>query len=195
MRLLMNYCNKWCVMLNHYDLGSLWFGLKSLVISWTTEVIWAQVWEFDRFGDCFRTCALIIWTVPWQLISEQDSTVNTSFVYLNKSFVKNLNSNLKSASGHNLYAQIRTIRWLTKVLTWGFLLVFCFVVHTACYCMDAIRLGGNVWIKIPLRPGKWELWEHDRPTVGLGESSCAYSHTYMSIMYLWGYLIVGKSVG
>jgi hypothetical protein len=28
------------------------FGLKSLVISWTTEVIWAQVWEFDRFGDC-----------------------------------------------------------------------------------------------------------------------------------------------
>jgi hypothetical protein len=43
MRLLMNCCNKWCVMLNHYDLGSLWFGLKSLVISWTTEVIWAQV--------------------------------------------------------------------------------------------------------------------------------------------------------
>jgi hypothetical protein len=34
------------------------------------------------------------------------------------------------------------------------LLVFCFIVHTACYCMDAIRLGGNVWIKIHLRPGK-----------------------------------------
>ena len=56
---------------------------------------------------------------------------------------------------------------------------FCFVVHTACYCMDAIRLGGNVWIKIPLRSGKCELWEHDRPTVGLGESSCGCSHTYM----------------
>jgi hypothetical protein len=40
-------------MLNHYDLGCSWFGLKSLVISWTTGVIWAQVLEFDRFGDCF----------------------------------------------------------------------------------------------------------------------------------------------
>jgi hypothetical protein len=56
--LLMNSCDKWCVMMNHYDLGLLWFGLKSLVISWTTEVIWAQVWEFDRFSDCFWTCAL-----------------------------------------------------------------------------------------------------------------------------------------
>jgi hypothetical protein len=78
-------------------------------------------------------------------------------VFKQKLFAKNFNSNLKSASGHILYAQIRTIRWLTKVLTWGFLLVFCFVVHTVCYCMNAIRLGGNVWIKIPLRPGKWEL--------------------------------------
>jgi hypothetical protein len=31
---------------------------------WTTRVIWAQVREFDHFGDCFCTCALIIWTVP-----------------------------------------------------------------------------------------------------------------------------------
>jgi hypothetical protein len=45
--------------------------------------------------------------------------------------------------------------------------------------MDVIYLGGNIWIKIPLRSGKWELWEHDRPTVGVGESSCGYSHTYM----------------
>jgi hypothetical protein len=117
--------------------------------------------------------------VPLRLASEQDSTLNISFVYLNKSFVKNLNSNLKSASDHILYAQIRTIRWLIKVLAWGFLFVFCFVIHTTCYCMDAIRLGGNVWIKLPLRPGKWQLWEHDRPTVGLGESSCGYSHIYI----------------
>jgi hypothetical protein len=63
--LLMNCCNKCCVLLNHYDLGWSRFGLKSLVISWTTGVIWTQVWEFDRFDDCFYTCALIIWTVPW----------------------------------------------------------------------------------------------------------------------------------
>jgi hypothetical protein len=33
MRLLLNYCNKCCVMLNHYDLGCSRFGLKSLEIS------------------------------------------------------------------------------------------------------------------------------------------------------------------
>jgi hypothetical protein len=86
MRLLLNCCNKCCVILNHYNLGCSQFGLKSLVISWTTGVIWAQVWEFDCFGDCFWTCALIIWTVLWQLVSKQDSTLNISFVYLNKSF-------------------------------------------------------------------------------------------------------------
>ena len=31
---------------------------------------------------------------------------------------------------------------------------FYFIIHTACYCMDAIRLNGNVWINIPLCPGK-----------------------------------------
>ena len=31
---------------------------------------------------------------------------------------------------------------------------FYFVVHMACYYMDVIRLNGNVWINIPLRPGK-----------------------------------------
>ena len=32
----------------------------------TTGFIWAQVREFDRFGDCFCTCALINWSVLWQ---------------------------------------------------------------------------------------------------------------------------------
>ena len=31
---------------------------------------------------------------------------------------------------------------------------FYFVVHTSCYYMDAIHLNDNVWINIPLRPGK-----------------------------------------
>jgi hypothetical protein len=35
-----------------------------------------------------------------------------SFVYINKAFVKSLIFNLKSVSGHILYAQIRTVRWL-----------------------------------------------------------------------------------
>ena len=31
---------------------------------------------------------------------------------------------------------------------------FCFIVHMVCYCMDVIRLSGNVWINIPLRLAK-----------------------------------------
>ena len=33
-----------------------WFQL-------TTGFIWVQVWWFDHSGDCFRTCALINWSV------------------------------------------------------------------------------------------------------------------------------------
>jgi hypothetical protein len=33
-----------------------WFQL-------TTGIIWAQVRKFERFGACFCTCALIIWSV------------------------------------------------------------------------------------------------------------------------------------
>ena len=31
---------------------------------------------------------------------------------------------------------------------------FTFVVHTACYCMDAIHLSGNVWINCFYAQGK-----------------------------------------
>jgi hypothetical protein len=29
-----------------------------------------------------------------------------------------------------------------------------FIVHTVCYCMDVIRLNGNVWIKCLYAQGK-----------------------------------------
>jgi hypothetical protein len=29
----------------------------------TTGIIWVQVRKFERFGACFYTCALIIWSV------------------------------------------------------------------------------------------------------------------------------------
>jgi hypothetical protein len=56
-------CNVWCVMLNDAILvvsklvwNPSWFQL-------TTGIIWAQVRKFERFGACFCTCALIIWSV------------------------------------------------------------------------------------------------------------------------------------
>jgi hypothetical protein len=39
-----------------------WFRL-------TTGIIWAQVQKFERFGACFCTCALIIWSVLLQVPS------------------------------------------------------------------------------------------------------------------------------
>ena len=65
-----------------------WFQL-------TTGFIWAQVREFDHFGDHFCTCALINWSVLLQLVSELDSTLNMSYGYLKtKAFVQKLFSNL-----------------------------------------------------------------------------------------------------
>jgi hypothetical protein len=56
-------CNVWCCMLNDAILvvsklvwNPPWFRL-------TTGIIWAQVRKFERFGACFCTCALIIWSV------------------------------------------------------------------------------------------------------------------------------------
>jgi hypothetical protein len=64
-KLLMK-CNVWCVMLNDAILvvnelvwNPLWFRL-------TTGIIWAQVRKFERFGACFCTCDLIIWSVLLQ---------------------------------------------------------------------------------------------------------------------------------
>jgi hypothetical protein len=82
-------CNVWCVMLNDAILVVIelvwnpsWFRL-------TTGIIWAQVQKFRRFDACcFCTCALIIWTVLLQLVLEQNSTLNTSYMYLKtKAFV------------------------------------------------------------------------------------------------------------
>jgi len=46
------------------------------------------------------------------------------------------------ASGHTLYARLRTLGGL-MLLTRGF---FPFVVHMACNNMDATYLSGNEWI-------------------------------------------------
>ena len=42
----------------------------------------------------------------------KDSTLNLSYVYLNTKIL--FYKNLKCASGHLLYAQLRTFRWLFK---------------------------------------------------------------------------------
>ena len=123
---LWNGCNMWLVMWITTILvvcklvwNPSWFQL-------TTGFIWARVREFDRFGDCFCTCALINWSVLWQLASELDSTLNMSYGYLKtKAFVvktvfqliviykcskiKKIYSVLVITS---LVAHLRTSRWL-----------------------------------------------------------------------------------
>ena len=66
-----------------------------------------------------------------------------------------------------------------KVLTWGFLLV-----SVSSSIRRAIVWMPSAWVVMygsnylyALVSG--ELWEHDRPTVGLGESSCGCLHTYI----------------
>ena len=51
-------------------------------------------------------------------------------------------NNLYLASGHTLYARLRTSRWLNTTNKG----VFPFVVHMACNNMDATYLSGNEWI-------------------------------------------------
>ena len=55
-------------MLNHVrSLLYVWWLIKTLHgTRWTTGFKWAQVRVFDRFGDCFCTCALINWSVLWE---------------------------------------------------------------------------------------------------------------------------------
>jgi hypothetical protein len=52
----------------------------------------------------------------------------------------------KCASGHILYAQLRTLGGLFKYLLGVPVSYFYFIAHTACYCMSTIRLSGSVWI-------------------------------------------------
>jgi hypothetical protein len=50
-----------CCVESYTILACLLVGLKSFMISWTTGIICALVQKFDCVGDCFCTCALIIW--------------------------------------------------------------------------------------------------------------------------------------
>ena len=117
------WCNLWLVVLNHvnhvWSWFVCWFVWDALWFYQTTRFIWAQVWRFDRFGDCYCTCALINWTVLLQLAPKQGSTLNWSYGYLKQRFcfiksvwqliaiyrcVKIWILNLECASGHILYA-------------------------------------------------------------------------------------------
>ena len=59
-----------------------------------------------------------------------------------------------------------------------------FVVHTVCYCMDAICLDGNVWINIPLGLGKMVSGMAARcERVVKGERQFWYLSIYISHVY------------
>jgi hypothetical protein len=60
-------------------------GLKPLVISLDYRSYMDSSVRFDHFGDCFYTCALIIWMVPSQALlgwpSKPSRVGNLIFVY------------------------------------------------------------------------------------------------------------------
>jgi hypothetical protein len=107
--------------------------------SWLV-MVWIEIpWDFVDYRG-YMGSSLRIWSLQRLFLDmcsyNLDDSVtagigarfNTKHIIcvFKQKFCENLNSNLKSASGHILCAQIRTIRWLIKVLTWGFLFVFLF---------------------------------------------------------------------
>ena len=79
--------NMWLVMLNHvWSWFVCWFVWDPSWFHRTIRFIWAQVWRFDRFSDCYCTCAHINWMVLLLLASEQGSTLNWLYGYLKQRF-------------------------------------------------------------------------------------------------------------
>ena len=71
---------------------------------------------------------------------------------------------------------------------------FYFVVHTVCYCMDAICLNGNVWINIPLCSGKLMSGMTASVSVrskgrGSFDTEVYISHIYTKVFNCWLALI------
>ena len=82
-------------MLNHYDLGlyvESW--LKSFVISGLPG-LWELKYRNLIASVIVFTYVLMIWSVLLQLASEQDLTLNMSFVYLKQKYYENLKFNTK----------------------------------------------------------------------------------------------------
>ena len=75
-------------MLNHYDLGlyvESW--LKSFMISGLPGLWELKYRNLIASVIVFGTYVLMIWSVLLQLASEQDSTLNMSFVYLKQKYL------------------------------------------------------------------------------------------------------------
>ena len=65
----------------------------------------------------------------------------------------------------------------------------------ACYCMDAIHLSGNVWIKCLYAQGKMPIiiivaWPQDVCMQSMGRVSFD-TEVYIGLIYIQKYLIVG----
>jgi hypothetical protein len=88
-------------------------GLKSLVISLdyqsymgSSMTIWSLRWLF-LYLCSYNLCGSVTTG-----IGARFNIKHVICVFKTKAFVKNLNFKLKCASGHILYAQLRTLRWL-----------------------------------------------------------------------------------
>jgi len=105
-------CNIHCVVLNYYDLGLLQVGLKSFVILVDYRDYMGSSMETWLLVDRFYTWTLIIWSVLWQLASEQVQHYKYSVcVFKTKRvFLINYeNQYISYASARILLAHIRTL--------------------------------------------------------------------------------------
>jgi hypothetical protein len=124
--LLVNCCNEWCV-------------------CWITTILVCMskvVWNPSRFLDYrdYGSLSLGIWSAQWlflylhsyNLVSSVTAGIRARFntkhviCVFKISICENFKLILNVASGHILYVQLRTLRWLIKVLTWGVIVCFLF---------------------------------------------------------------------
>jgi hypothetical protein len=78
-------------MLNHYNLGCSRFGLKSLMISWTTGVIWLKFENLIASAIVLYLCSYNLDGSVTAGIGARFNTKHINCVFKTKVFVKTLN--------------------------------------------------------------------------------------------------------
>ena len=145
-----DYVTSAVFMLNYYDLGFLRVGLKSFVVSIDYRDYMGSSLETWLLGDRFCTWTLIIWSVLWQLASEQVQHYKCSVcVFKNKRVFKMkwCKSIFKLCQWSNPPCPYKDSRWLFKYWLGGFYL--CIFGSTQVWmCDDRTMLPCGLMVEV-----------------------------------------------